>query len=231
MIASVHLAELGVRGALLAQRKRPRPGAVAGLLYAELTVTAALSPRLLPAPNPGRVGLIAAWEDDSALDEFLANDPLARQMAGGWHVRLVPLRTYGEWSALPGLPREELPSPEDEPVAVLTIGRLRLSRVFSFLSSSAAAESQALSEPALLAGTALARPPHLVATFSLWRSAHEMRAYAMGRSGGGHVGALQRHHAKPFHHESAFIRMRPYASQGNWDGRDPLANIPVTASP
>jgi hypothetical protein len=29
--------------------------------------------------------------------------------------------------------------------------------------------------------------------------------------------------AKPFHHQSAFIRFRPYGSEGKLDGRNPLA--------
>ena len=63
-----------------------------------------LTPRLAPAPRPGRVGLVAAWEDDAALERFLAADRLARALAGGWHVRLAPLRAWGAWRALPGLP-------------------------------------------------------------------------------------------------------------------------------
>jgi hypothetical protein len=45
----------------------------------------------------------------------------------------------------------------------------------------------------MLAGTGLGGPPHLFATFSLWRTAREMIEYSS------------------------------YASAGAWDGRDPLA--------
>ena len=50
-----------------------------------------------------------------------------------------------------------------------------------------------------------------------------MRAYALGSRNGAHPTATRADRANPFHHESAFIRFRPYASRGNWDGRDPLA--------
>jgi hypothetical protein len=183
-----------------------------------------LSAGLLPALQPGRVGLIAAWENDAAFDLFWASHPLAHRLAGGWHVRLEPLRTSGSWSELPDLPGQERPVDPSEPVAVLTLGRPRLSRIGSFLPTSAAAEGQALGEPALLASTALARFPRLVATFSLWRTAEAMRSYAYGQAGQAHLQAIHAQRARPFHHESAFIRFRPYAAQGMWDGRDPLAN-------
>ena len=74
----------------------------------------------------------------------------------------------------------------------------------------------------VLSTAALARPPHLVSTFSLWRSAAEMREYAV-RDGGPHSAAVRTDRERGFHRESAFIRFRPYASQGTWEGRDPLA--------
>jgi len=69
-----------------------------------------------------------------------------------------------------------------------------------------------------------------VATFSLWRSVGEMRAYADGRSGLGHLAAVRAHGARPFHSESAFIRFRPYGARGSWDGRDPLAGAQLAGS-
>jgi hypothetical protein len=168
--------------------------------------------------------LIAAWDDDRALDGFLAGHPIAERLAGGWHVRLEPLRVFGSWSGMPGLPKRERPVDDQEPVAVLTLGRLRLGRTAPFLKSSGPAEHGAVQNPAMLASTALARPPHLVSTFSLWHSAAAMREYAFDKDGP-HQAAVRADRSRPFHHESAFIRFRPYASQGSWAGRDPLATV------
>jgi hypothetical protein len=225
LIASVHLADVGKRAALGLVRRGLDPAGVPGLRYAEVTVAARLGGELLPAPQPGRVGLIAGWADDQALDAFLATHPLAARLGGGWHTRLEPLRVSGHWSALPDLPRDEQPVDDDEPVAILTLGRLRVARVVPFLRASAAAEGQAVADPALLAGTGLARPPRLVATFSVWRSAAAMRAYAYGRTAADHVAAVKAHNARSFHHESAFVRFRPYDHHGTWDGCDPLATV------
>jgi hypothetical protein len=223
MIVSVHIADVGAARVPGLLRSRPDPAAVPGLRYAETTIAASLSGSLLPRPQPARVGMIAAWEDDETLERFLAEHPLAERLRGGWHVRLEPLRASGTWSRLRGLPSRELAVDDAEPVAVLTLGRLRPRRAMAFLRASARAERQAVADPALLAATGLARPPQLVATFSLWRTASAMRDYAYGAAGEGHVSAIAAQRAEPFHHESVFIRFRPYASEGSWDGRDPLA--------
>jgi hypothetical protein len=222
MIVSVHLADIGLLQVPRMLMRRPRETDLPGLTYAEPVLTAPLGGGLLPQPQPGRVGLIAAWDDDAALDRFLDEHPLAERLGGGWHVRLEPLRVFGSWSGMPGLPSRPRPVDDDEPVVVLTLGRLRLGRARSFLRSAAPAEAEAVRNEALLASTALARPPHLVSTFSVWSSAAAMREYAQDK-GGTHQAAVKSDRERPFHHESAFIRFRPYASRGTWDGRDPLA--------
>jgi hypothetical protein len=228
LIVSVHIADLEPRAAGGVLIRPPRPAAVPGLTYAETLTTAPLGAPLLPPRRLGRIGLLAAWKDDAALDAFLAGHPLAARLAGGWEVRLEPLRVSGAWAGMPDLPAQALPVDDGEPVAILTLGRLRLLRTGPFRRSAAPAEAAAIASPALVAGTGLARPPRLVATFSLWRSAAEMRDYAYG-AGEAHVAAMAAHRAEPFHHESAFVRFRPYASRGRWDGRDPLAE--ATAAP
>jgi hypothetical protein len=230
VIVSIHIADVGPREGAAVLLRPPRPGRVPGLTYVETTTTAALGEPLLPPKHFGRVGMIAAWESDAALDDFCHRHPVAARLAGGWRVRLEPLRVFGAWAGMPGLPARALPVDDEEPVAVLTLGRLRLRRIAPFRRSAAPAEAEAIASPALLAGTGLARPPRLVATFSIWRGAAAMREYAVG-DGGSHRAAVAADRARPFHHESAFVRFRPYASEGSWDGRDPLAGLIGASSP
>ena len=225
MIVSVHLTDVGWLKAQRLLFQRLDATEVPGMTYAEPVFTAPLGTRL-PRPQPGRIGLIAAWDDDAAVDRFLAAHPFGRRLADGWHARLEPVRTFGSWSGMPGLPAKETAVNDDEPVAALTLGRLRLLRTRSFLKSGAPAERDAVANPAVIASTGLARlaRPRLVSTFSIWRNAAAMREYAFGKDGS-HQAAVRADRARPFHHESAFVRFRPYASQGEWDGRDPLAAV------
>ena len=218
MILSVHLARTGPRDAVSVLRRRLAPDGVPGLIWAQAAVTVPLAAGVLPPPRPTGVGLIAAWSGDEALDDFLERDPSARRLAGGWHVRLQPLRASGSWTALPGLAEPEQPVDDDEPVAVVTLGRLRPRRAVAFLRTTAPAEREAVADPALVLSTALARPPQLVATFSVWDTAAAMRSYAYGSAVAAHVRAIRAHRARPFHHESVFARFRPYAARGAWRG-------------
>jgi hypothetical protein len=224
VVVSVHLAEVGWRRAPGVLRERPRLDDVPGLTYAEPVLSTPLRDGPVPRPGPGRVGLIAAWDDDGAIDRFLDEHPLAARFAAGWHVRLEPLRVYGSWSRMPGLSAREQPVDDGEPVAVLTLGHTKLHRGVPFLRASEPAERAAVGNSAVLASTGFLRPPRFVSTFSLWRSAAEMRDYAHSPDGP-HQAAVRADRAKPFHREAAFIRFRPYASAGSWDGRDPVASV------
>jgi hypothetical protein len=219
MLASVHLADLGPRRTLALLAKGPSRISAPGLRNANLALAARLGGSLATKPDPARIALIAMWDDDASLDQFLTT-PLGRELSSGWSTRLQPLRAWGSW---PGLP-DDVPKPRtvehDGPVAVLTMGRFRVPRLVPFLRASAKAEARVVGAPGLIWGTALARPP-FVATCSLWESSDAARAYAYG-PGDAHHDAIAQGRAKPFHHQEAFIRFRPYATAGHLDGRNPL---------
>ena len=221
MLASVHMADLGPRRTLATVTKRKSQLVAPGLRSAQLAFAARLGGSLFTKPIVGRAALIAFWDDDAALDRFLADSPLAQTFAGGWQVRLEPLRAWGSW---PGLP-EDLPKARNVehagPVAVLTMGRTRVNRLPAFLLASGKAEAQLAGAAGLMWASALVRPP-FVATCSLWESTDASREYAF-TAGHAHNDAIAAGRAKPFHHQEAFIRFRPYGSVGHLDGRNPLA--------
>jgi hypothetical protein len=219
VIASVHIAEVGPRRASRLFRRNIDRRTAPGLRHGVVTTTAMLGGELLPRATLGRVGLIAAWDDDAALDRFLAEHALARELADGWRVRLRASHVFGHWREVPDFAAEATEAlDDDEPAAAVTIGHMRLARALPFLRASAKAEAQAIGDPSLIAALGLARPPRLVGTFSLWRTLDAMRAYARGDADVRHRDASRAHAARPFHHDAAFIRCRPYAAEGSWDG-------------
>jgi hypothetical protein len=76
--------------------------------------------------------------------------------------------------------------------------------------------------PGLTWTTGLAKPLSFVATCSLWESTRALSTFAYGTKDPGHPDANTKGDAKPFHHEQIFIRFRPYAAEGQLEGKNPL---------
>lgn len=221
MRASVHIADVGARSVVDLLRSTPRPDDVPGLRSAEVALAAPLRTGPIPSAQPSRLALIAFWDDDDAIDRFEAEHRAASLLRDGWSVRLEPLRAWGSW---PGLPPETPTTrsvDHEGPAVVVTLARTRMSQLVRFLRTSGPAEKAAAEAPGLSWGTALARPPFF-ATVSVWESSKALSTYAYGRRQPEHPHAIDVDRAKPFHHQSAFIRFRPYAATGGLGGRNPL---------
>lgn len=227
MIASVHVADVGARRAVRLLRRPPGAVGIAGCRRLEVGVAASLSPAVVPKPTFGRVGLIGFWDDDVALDAFLADHPASEILNRGWRARLRPIRAWGSW---PGL-AEDLPSrrdqPHDGPAVVITLGRFRLGRAAAFFRTSAKAEGAVMRAPGLLWATGLARPP-FVATCSLWQDTAALTRYAYGAPDQAHTNAIAADRHKPFHTRSAFLRFEAYESMGGLEDPNPLADGSLT---
>src|SRR3954453_14452681 len=205
MIASVHIADVGRGRALKVLRRAP---SAPGLRNAHVAGTAPLGGSVRPSPDLRRAALVAFWDDDAALDAFLTSHPLAATMAGGFHVRLDPLRIFGSWPGVPDDIPKQRKLDHDGPAAVVTLGRMRLTQAPRFFRTSNKAENSVLGAAGLIWTTGIARPP-FVSTFSLWESSDALSDYAYGATKPAHVDAIAADREKPFHHQQAFIRFRP----------------------
>jgi hypothetical protein len=230
MIMSLHLAEVSTGKAMSALRSGPAPQAHEGLHWASTFLMSPLrAEKAMFDVKPTGAALLAAWDNDEALDRYLSHAS-ARPYDNGFRARFEPVRTVGAWPGLLELPRREIPV-DDHPIGVLTLARVRMNRAVPFVAAASHAERDAAHHPAFLEGTSLIKPPNQVATFSLWRSVKEMRQYTVGSYPGGHVRAMKRHEERDFHHETIFVRLRPYAVDGHWNGRNPLDMLkPLTTN-
>jgi hypothetical protein len=158
-----------------------------------------------------RWALFAVWEEEAALDAFLARSAVVR----GWHergaevygVRLAPLRARGAWGG--------------EALFQGARAAVRPAKLVAFSRAIAAPATDLRGRPGLLASVGMGEwPVARQATFSLWDSLDAVKEYAYGRSD--HRDVVRRTRAERWYAEELFARFAPYGSSGTWGGVDPL---------
>ena len=224
-IHTFHLAELPRSVSTRALMRPPATTTTAGLDHAECLAMMRLG---APTVSPDRMQLrrlavFAQWRDETSVDRFLAEHPLGRHLAGGWHVRLEFLRRWSTLAALPGLPPRAGAWEQDEPVVAVTLARMRLREVPRFLRWGKPVELLVRDHPGVALALAAFRPPGTVSTFSVWRTVREMEEMVRGRSAvpdpQRHAAAMAERDRRDFHHEFATYRFRPLSEHGAWEGR------------
>jgi hypothetical protein len=187
-----------------------------------------------------RWAMFAVWDDEAALDAFLAGSEVAARWralaAESYTLRLAPLRAHGAWGGsnplesaaaparrdpcVPEAPDSAASAP-DEPVAILTRARIRPRRLVAFYSAIEPPAADLAGRPGLLASVGMGEwPVARQATFSLWRSFAAAREYAYGRPE--HREVVRRTRAERWYSEELFARFQPYGATGTWNGKDPL---------
>jgi hypothetical protein len=203
----------------------PTSETVPGLRRAEcMTVMELGSSIFSPARMQLRkLAVFARWDDEAALDAFLAGTELGRALAEGWHVRLEFLRRWGQVSGFDDLPASAHQVEPSTPVVAVTLARLKLPEVPRFVRWGKPVERLVRDHPGTTLALAAMRPPRTVSTFTVWRSLREMTDMVRGRDvfpgGERHAVAMVERNRRDFHHEFTTLRFRALSEHGSWQGR------------
>ncbi|MCW3014502.1 MAG: hypothetical protein JWO02_1594 [Solirubrobacterales bacterium] len=172
-----------------------------------------------------RWGMFAVWDDDAALDRFLATSPVARRWAvlaqERYLLRLAPVRWHGTWGDRDPFAGAVPVDAGDGPVAILTRAAIRTRSAPAFYRAVAGPDADLTRQPGVLAAVGIGERPVLrQANFSLWRTLGDATRYAYARPA--HSEVVRRARAEGWFTEELFARFVPYGSEGTWAGSDPL---------
>lgn len=224
-IFSYHLVQTSLFSTLKAMLSPPDPEKVKGLVHMEcMSVMTLGSPILSPQRFLARkLVVFAQWEDEMALQEFLLNEKLGKQISKGWHVRLMFLRQWGSLSKF-NFPEAnpELDQPNN-PIVAVTIARMKLFQVPRFIKWGRPVEKLVRDHPGTTLSLASIRFPRTVSTFSIWKTQKEMTDMVQGHSAvpqpKRHIDAMQERNRKDFHFEFTTLRFKALSEHGTWEGR------------
>ncbi|MBW8485491.1 spheroidene monooxygenase [Actinomadura sp. PM05-2] len=204
---------------------RPVLRATAGLGFWRLLGTGR-GASAAPGADPRRWALLAVWRDEADLDAFLDASPIARRWRReadeAWHGRFAPLSARGTWGGVDPFAGASGAGTAAGPLAVLTRAAIRPSRLAEFHRAVPAVDRALAAADGRLASVGVGEWPLVrQATFSLWRDAAAVTAFAhRGEAHRRVIGAVRE---RGWYGEELFARLAPLGSAGAWDGADPLA--------
>ena len=172
-------------------------------------------------PDLFRYGLFAVWKDATAAQEFFDNSKWINSYNEHSMEKVtIILKSYqsrGSWSGInPFESFAEKPAP-DAPVAILTRGSIKVSKVFAFWKHEPAISRTIYNAPGLIASAGLGEYPFFrQVTFSIWENEQAMMQFAHGNSV--HGKAAQASFDHHYFSEWMFTRLKILAVEGNLSG-------------
>ena len=202
----------------------PKASNTPGLIHAECMTMMTLGSNIFSRSRMllKQLVVFAQWENEEAIDHFLAKDKLGVVLSGGWHTRMLFLRQWGTISKIK-LPQASVELDENAPVVAVTLARMKLPEIPRFIRWGRPVEKLVRDHPETTLALASIRLPRTVSTFSIWKSQKAMTDMVHGHSQvhhpERHVNAMKERNRKDFHLEFTTLRFRPLSEWGAWNGR------------
>lgn len=180
-------------------------------------------------PNLGVYGLLGVWENEVAARDFMNQHPLFQELAERsreqWTVFMRTLMSHGSWDG--SNPFEGRGKVDEEaPVCVLTRATIKTSKLWQFWQFVPRVSRSVDQQEGRRFSVGVGELPLVQqATFSLWDSSREMKAYAY--SSKYHKEVIRRTRELGWYKEELFSRFTPYAEAGTWQGASLIPELTV----
>lgn len=176
-------------------------------------------------PDLQQWAMLAAWQSRSDFDDFRSKSFTERWWnffcRERWTVLCTPIAAHGSWDGREPFIVEKNTEVYTGPVAVLTRATIRISRLKNFWSNVERVSNAMNTSNGYLFSFGIGEAPFVrQATFSVWRSAADMEAFAFGSEE--HRDVIRKTRREDWYSEELFARFRPEESFGSINGKDPL---------
>ncbi|RYU92307.1 DUF3291 domain-containing protein [Mucilaginibacter terrigena] len=176
-------------------------------------------------PDWQQWGLLAVWNDREAYDKFAATSVVSKWWKAlgteSWTLLCEPMQSHGKWDG-----KEPFGNPNNAitcgRIAVLTRATIKMSRLKNFWSHVDEVANLMTGAPGYITSLGVGEAPvYRQATFSIWESLEDMKAFAYGSKQ--HAEVIKKTRSEGWYSEELFARFRIIESIGTLNGKDPLA--------
>lgn len=178
-------------------------------------------------PNLGVYGLLCVWENEEAARAAMDNHPhfveLRANSVERWTVFMRTVMAHGSWDGINPFEGKATLA-DDAPVCVITRATIKPSKLLQFWQFVPRVSRSVGQQKGRLFSVGIGELPLIQqATFSLWSSSHDMKAYAYQSKH--HKEVVHRTRSLKWYKEELFARFTPYAEAGSWKGRQLIREL------
>jgi hypothetical protein len=175
-------------------------------------------------PDWQQWGLLAVWDNREAFDRFYQDSFVSRWWnrygCEKWTVLCEPLQSHGQWEGKEPFGHENIQGYEG-PVAILTRATVRFNRLKNFWSNVDEVSDLMRRSTGYIMSLGIGeRPLYRQATFSIWNSLDDVKAFAYGSKE--HSKVIRKTRDEDWYSEELFARFKPIACTGTLNNADPL---------
>jgi len=176
------------------------------------------------SPDWQQWGLLAVWNTRADFDNFQANSFISlwwkKLATESWTILAEPLQSHGKWDG-----KEPFGHADEKdytgPIAVLTRATIRINRLKNFWSHVDQAAAHMTQANGYITSVGIGEAPvYRQATFSIWESLEDVKAFAYRSRE--HAEVIKKTRSEGWYSEELFARFKPIAAWGTLNGTDPL---------